>query len=206
INFVPNEQCTSVRYVYMSNEEFISRYSSKISAVKNALALNTAQGMQTHNFTDAASHALTLTGLVSNQLYLFFALAVDSQKKYGAMPEELPIRTPRYDITGSASAEITGLSVRGTVVKFTVAPSANCVGCYVLILDTKLTGNDLVKAIIKNSSTVYMYDENGEGYVPERAFNQRVNEITPTSAIYVLCRDAAGKYNDAALSKTLVKK
>ncbi|MEG1672437.1 MAG: hypothetical protein RRZ83_02270 [Alistipes sp.] len=206
VTFVPNAQCTSVRYIYMSNADFIQKFEAKVSVVKSSLALGTAIGYKTLAFTDPASLTLKLKDLESNQLYLFFALAMDNTAKFGTMAEELPIRTPAYDVTGTATAEISDLKVRGSKVTFTVTPSAECKECYVAILDTKLTGQALVKKIIKDKNSTYMYDENAEGFVPALDFDQSVSPITATTAIYVLCSDASGKYNNPEADKQLLKK
>ncbi|MEG2612610.1 MAG: hypothetical protein RR971_03870, partial [Alistipes sp.] len=219
VTFVPNAECSSVLYVCMTVDAFTRDYSGLREDLKNALAMDMSKvkNAQKHIFTaDPTSHKVTLTGLESDETYLFFALAMDKDGKYGTMLKEIAVKTTKFDMTGTATAALTGFRFANGQASFTITPDENCTDCYVLIYNKVLSSNEMVKTILARQTavadpiTVRMYDRFEEGFVPAQKFrNVFVPTLKPNEpdvrAIYVLCKGKDGKFNDPNATKKLLK-
>lgn len=202
VTFTPQNGCTAVRYVLLTSNDYLVDYKGIFTQIENALALNQEAKAQVLNLTEATD--VTFRNLTSNQQYLLFALPLDAQGAMGHMSPELPIKTARYELTSSVTAEITNIRVTGVDtkrVRFRVTPSEGCKSYYVRFVSDglMLTDNQLVSKLMQVGGTdgsIRVYDENG-GDAPAQNFDMNVYG---KGAVYILCQDADNKFNNPRVS------
>lgn len=204
LTFTPANGCTRVRYLLLTPAEYVQTpYNGIASRVQSALALNTESKIVTLDLTGATDVPIRL--LTSNQQYLLFVLPLDADGKMGSMPEELTFRPKKFDLTGTATVTYTKPRITGQSpkrVRFTVTPEAGCKGYYVQAISegNSYTDNELISKLLKPEST-YVYDEDG-GDAPEYDFDLTIYN---NATIYILCRDAEGKFNNPRENPTPIK-
>lgn len=204
LTFTPANGCTRVRYLLLTPAEYVrAPYNGIANRVQNALALNTDSKIVTLDLTGATDVPIRM--LTSNQQYLLFVLPMDAEGKAGSMPEELTFKPRKFDMTGTATVTYTKPRITGQSpkrVRFTVTPEAGCKGYYVQAISTgkSYTDNELISQLLKPEST-YVYDEDG-GDAPERDFDLTIYN---NATIYILCRDAEGKFNNPRENPTPIQ-
>lgn len=209
IVFDPNSDCKSVRYLYLTPSEFANgeTYGGLFSRVESAMALNNANGMRTMTFgSTPASKTLTLT-LDSNQLYLLFVMPVDANGGLGQMAKETAFTLPKFDLTGTATAEISGMKVSNASggskrVKFTATASEGCTGFYFQLISGEFTYSDNAIANLLASGRESTYVDVRDA--PEYDYD-RILPSASNMYIYILCKDAEGKWSNPNTTRTLIK-